>query len=162
MRIAVVAGNPKPRSRTLAAALLVAEALAGAPPAAAIDVVDLGPGLLGWGDPAVAAAIEQLQRADAVVVASPTFKASYSGLLKLFLDQVPANGLAGVCAVPLMLGAAEHHALAPELLLKPVLVELGATCPTRGLYVLDSRHDELSAYAAWLTVAREQLAGCSR
>ena len=56
-----------------------------------------------------------------------SFKATYTGLLKLFLDQVPSNGLSGVVAVPLMLGAGPGHAMAPELLLKPVLVELGAT-----------------------------------
>jgi FMN reductase len=37
-----------------------------------IDVVDLGAGLLGWGDPNVAAAREIVKSADSLVVASPT------------------------------------------------------------------------------------------
>lgn len=44
----VVVGNPKPMSRTRAAAELVAEMLTGTGPEQVIDVVDLGAGLLSW------------------------------------------------------------------------------------------------------------------
>ena len=78
-----------------------------------------------------------------MVFASPTFKATYTGLLKLFLDQFAGGeGLRGVTAVPLMLGAGPAHALAPDIFLKPVLVELGATTPAPGLYQLDSTYTE--------------------
>lgn len=92
-----------------------------------------------------------------MIFASPTYKASYTGLLKLFLDQFPSNGLAGVVAVPLMLGAGLGHLLAPELLLKPVLVELGATCPTRGLYLLDSDYQNSDLLETWLVTAQPQI-----
>ena len=49
-----------------------------------------------------------------------------------------------------MLGAGPAHALAPELTLRPVLTEIGASCTVRGLYVLDARHDDPAAYADWL------------
>jgi FMN reductase len=48
-----------------------------------------------------------------------------------------------------MLGAGPTHALAPELLLKPVLVELGATVPVQGLYLLDGTADEPESSAKW-------------
>lgn len=141
MKVAVVAGNPKPKSRTLQAAELVVEALTGSGPETVVDVVGLGAGLLGWGDEAVAAAVRTVAGSDLVVVASPTFKATYSGLLKLFLDQfATGDGLRDVVAVPLMLGAAPFHAMAPELLLKPLLVELGAACPAPGLFLLDGTY----------------------
>ncbi|GAA0999853.1 NAD(P)H-dependent oxidoreductase [Acrocarpospora macrocephala] len=157
MNTVVLVGNPKPASRTLAAARLVAQLLTGSPPDAVVDVVGLGAELLRPGGPAVAAAIRTVRAATLAVVASPTYKASYTGLLKLFLDQLPPDGLRGVAAVPMMLGAGPDHALAPELLLKPVLVELGATCPTRGLYVLDHRYDDPLAIEPWLGPARDQL-----
>lgn len=157
MDIAVVVGNPKPGSRTLEAGRLVAERLTGEPPDVVVDVVELGAGLLGWGDPAVAAAVGSVRSSSIVLFASPTYKATYTGLLKIFLDQFPSDGLAGVVAVPLMLGAGPAHALAPELLLKPVLVELGATCPTRGLYLLDSNFAGDEVLEAWLSVARPQV-----
>ncbi len=159
--IAVV-GNPKPRSRTRAAAELVVERLTGAPPDVVVDVIDLGAGLLGWGDPAVGAAVEALEAADVAVVASPTYKATYTGLLKLFLDQVGTGDLAGVVAVPLMLGGGPTHYLAPELLLKPVLVELGATAPTRGLYLVEKSWDDPAALDPWLATAAPQVAAARR
>jgi len=155
----VVVGNPKPRSRTYEAAVLVAERLSGAAPDRVIDVIDLGAGLLGWGDEAVAEAVSAVCASSLVVVASPTYKATYTGLLKLFLDQVPTDGLAGVHAVPVMLGAGPGHAMAPELLLKPVLVELGATCPTRGLYLLDSAWSDPAVLDPWVERAGVQLGG---
>ena len=79
--------------------------------------------------------------ADLVIVACPTFKGTYTGLLKLFLDRFAVDGIRGV-AVPMMLGAGAQHALAPELSLRPVLTAIGATMPSRGLYVLDTKYDD--------------------
>jgi len=155
--IAVV-GNPKPHSRTRAAAELVVERLTGAPPDRVVDVIDLGAGLLGRGDAAVDEAVSALRESELAVVASPTFKATYTGLLKLFLDHIDTGDLAGVVAVPLMLGGGPGHALAPELLLKPVLVELGATAPTSGLYLLDKAWDDPATLDPWLAVAGPQVA----
>ena len=100
-----------------------------------------------------------MKAADLLVVASPTYKATYTGLLKLFLDRFGAGSLAGVTAVPLMLGGDLRHSLAPEAFLKPVLAEIGASSPTRGLFLLDSDADTdwADALAEWLVVARTQL-----
>lgn len=148
MSIVVVAGNPKPGSRTLDAGVRLATALTGREPDHVIDVISLGAGLLGWGDKDVAAAVSTVSEAALVVFASPTFKATYTGVLKLFLDQfATGDGLRDVVAVPLMLGAGPAHALAPDLLLKPVLVELGATTPAPGLYLLDSTYTTDNAIA---------------
>jgi FMN reductase len=153
-RVAVLVGNPKPASRTRDAAVHLAAALTGVAPDLVVDLAELGPALLDWTDGSVDAVVERLRSADLLVVASPTYKASYTGLLKVFLDRFPPGGLRGVVAVPLMLGAGPAHALAPELLLRPVLTEVGATVPVPGAYVLDSAHDDPTAYDAWLAAAR--------
>lgn len=155
-RTAVVVGNPKPQSRTLAAAVHVARELTGAEPDLVVDLATLGPVLLDWKDPAVADLVAEVGGADLVIVASPTFKGTYTGLLKLFLDRFAVDGLRGV-AVPVMLGAGGQHALAPELSLRPVLTEIGATVPSRALYVLDTRYDDPGAYTDWLAVARPRI-----
>ncbi len=154
MSVAVVVGNPKPASRTLDAATRLAERIGDGQPAPVIDLVSLGPGLLAWGDPATAEAVEAVRSSRAVVFASPTYKATYTGLLKLFLDQFPSSGLNSVVAFPVMLGGAWQHYLAPEVFLKPVLVELGATCPVRGLFLLDSDYEEPDGLADWVEQAR--------
>lgn len=157
MSVVVVVGNPKPRSRTWQAAQLVAEELTGRAADHTVDLADLGAGLLDWTDTAVAHAVAVVSAAELVVVASPTYKATYTGLLKLFLDRFPAGSLAGVTAVPLMIGGDWRHSLAPEAFLKPVLAELGASSPTRGLFLLDSDYAESDALAGWLELARRQL-----
>ncbi|WP_157249268.1 NAD(P)H-dependent oxidoreductase [Nonomuraea typhae] len=154
--LVTVVGNPRPASRTAAAARTLAAKLA-QPPGPVVELAELGPALLAAGDPRVEAALAAVRAAEVVIVASPTFKATYTGLLKVFLDLLPADALAGVVAVPLMVGAGPAHALAPELLLKPVLVELGATCPTRALYVLESDYDKEEVFDRWLASALPQL-----
>ncbi|HUD36381.1 MAG TPA: NAD(P)H-dependent oxidoreductase [Streptosporangiaceae bacterium] len=157
MSITVVVGNPKPKSRTYHAAHLVAERLAGRPADLSIDLTELGPALLDWSDSRVSELVGAVKASDLVVFASPTYKASYTGLLKLFIDRIAGGALAGVTGIPLMLGGHWQHALAPELLLKPVLVEIGATCPTRGLFLLESDFEGGEVLDAWLERARPQV-----
>jgi FMN reductase len=157
MKSAVVVGNPKAKSRTLDAAVLVVRKLTGTDPDVVLDVVDLGPALLELGNKSVAEAVQLIQGTDMVVCASPTFKATYTGILKLFLDQFPTDGLVGVTAFPIMLGAGPTHAMAPDLLLKPVLVELGAICPAAGLYLIDKTYAEDPRLDAWVARTRSLL-----
>jgi FMN reductase len=149
---AVVVGNPKPASRTLAAAAYVARELSGREADLVVDLAGLGGRLLDWQDADISALVDEVGAADLVVVACPTYKATYTGLLKLFLDRFATDGLSGV-TVPLMLGAGPAHALAPELTLRPVLAEIGGTT-VRGHYVLDSSHDDPAAYTDWLAQIR--------
>ena len=155
--VGVVVGNPKPRSRTYQAALAVAERLSGAQPGLVVDLADFGTGLLDPDDAAVSRAVAEVRALALLVVASPTYKATYTGLLKVFLDRFPSNALSGVVAVPVMLGAGPGHALAPEVHLKPVLVELGASTPTRALYLLDTAYDDPAVLDPWVERWREQV-----
>ena len=151
---AVVVGNPKPASRTLSAATHVARELTGGEPELVVDLATRGASLLDWGSREVAELVGAVGGADLVIAASPTYKGTYTGLLKLFLDRFAGGtGLRGL-AVPLLLGAGPGHALAPELTLRPVLTELGATIPGRGLFVLDSQYDDPAAYEPWLDSTR--------
>jgi len=155
--VTVVVGNPKPRSRTL----VVAEAVATAAMSAAgldssaerltIDLAEHGAELFDWSSPTVRHLADALSASALAVVASPTYKATYTGLLKSFLDWFGQTGLSGVTVIPVMVGAGAQHALAVEVHLRPVLVEIGATVPTRGLYVTEDALDDLpTTIAAWL------------
>jgi FMN reductase len=161
MTVTIVVGNPKPRSRTFRAAELVAERLTGQSPDEAIDLADYGAALFDRADPSLASAAEVVRNSDLVVFASPTYKGSYTGLLKLFLDRFGADELFGVTGVALMLGGDLRHSLAAEVLLKPILVEIGVTCPTRGLFLVDSSYDDPQALDAWAALAERQVAATS-
>jgi FMN reductase len=154
-RIAVVVGNPRPRSRTYESALVLADRLGGAD--LVVDLADHASELFDWSSETVSDLVEQVAGSLVVVVASPTYKATYTGLLKAFLDRFPHQGLGSVTAVPLMLGGSPAHSLAIDHGLRPLLVELGATVPTGGLYVLDSEHDRPEPYDAWFATAEQHL-----
>jgi FMN reductase len=156
-RTGVVVGNPKPGSRTYQAAIRLAAELTGAEPGLAIDLAEFGARLLDWDDAGIAETVAAVRGLDLLVVASPTYKATYTGLLKLFLDRFPNNALDGVVAVPLMLGAGPGHALAPEAYLRPVLSELGASIPARALYLLDSAYADPDAFEPWLSASRDRV-----
>ncbi|MEV4172819.1 NAD(P)H-dependent oxidoreductase [Nonomuraea sp. NPDC049709] len=116
-----------------------------------VDLSALGPHLLSPGSsPGVEVALELVAEASVLVVASPTYKGTYTGLLKSFLDRLPSQALAGKAALPLLVMGDARHALAVEVHLRPLLVELGATVPTPGLAVLESELPRLAeVLAAW-------------
>ncbi|HEY1623768.1 MAG TPA: NAD(P)H-dependent oxidoreductase [Streptosporangiaceae bacterium] len=153
MRIAVVTGNPKPASRTHGVALAVADAL-GSVPDVIVDLAEYAPRLFDWSDEELSSLSASVAGADVAIFASPTYKAAYTGLLKAFLDRYGSNGLAGLVAVPVMTGGGPAHSLAVEVHLRPVLVELGATVPARGLYVTEPELATLdAAVAKWSAAA---------
>jgi FMN reductase len=151
VQIMALSGNPRPQSRTHTLAVTLAGELARVIPdaaAAEIELADLGSRVLDQGDPAAAAAVTQVLAADILVIASPTYKASYSGLLKSFLDRFGTGSLAGKTAVPIMLGGLPGHQLAVNVHFTPLLLELGAKVPAGGLFVLESDVPDFATFAA--------------
>jgi FMN reductase len=149
-RVVTLVGNLRTPSRTHRVADAVARAI-GDGQHAQVDLAALGAQILERGDPDVAEALDTIAEADVLVVASPTYKGTYTGLLKAFLDLLGPNALAGVRAVPVMLAAAPDHKLALDVHLTPLLLELGASVPDRGLFVLEAdveRADEIAR--AWV------------
>jgi FMN reductase len=139
MRVAVVVGNPSPRSRTRA----VAHAVAGwicrrydGEIAVDLDVIDYARKIFDSPSEELDALTAAVAKSDVLVVASPTYKGTYTGLLKAFFDRYGNDGLAGVDAVPVMTAGSALHGLAIDHALRPLLVELGASVPTRGLCFL--------------------------
>lgn len=82
--------------------------------------------LADYDDAAIARAVRAVADADAIVIATPIYKASYTGLLKAFLDLLPQDGLAGKLVLPLATGGGHAHTLALDYALRPVLHALGA------------------------------------
>ncbi|MET8052584.1 NADPH-dependent FMN reductase [Streptosporangium sp. NPDC005286] len=150
MSIVTVVGNPRPGSRTHGVAISAAEAVArriGDQEASeVVDLAVLAPLLFAPETaPEVKAALELLAGADVLVVASPTYKATYTGLLKAFLDRLPSGALASAVALPLLVMGDARHSLAVEVHFRPLLVELGAVVPTPGLALLESQLADLDA-----------------
>jgi len=89
--------------------------------------------------PQILAAIAAVQAADLVVVATPIYKAAYSGLLKTFLDLLPQDALRGKTVLPLATGGSAAHLLALDYALRPVLAALGARHVLDGVFATDAQ-----------------------
>ena len=159
--LVTVTGNPKAGSRTLSAAVALGAALtdrfrsdAGVDldpaPAGPIDLATIADGLLApWRlSPAAVEATETVRSASVLVLATPTYKASYTGLLKLFLDTFPAGSLAGTVVVPLTVAGGPAHRHLADLQLRPVLGELGAALPAPSLLLEEADLADLPAVVA--------------
>lgn len=160
LKVSAVIGNPKHQSRTAQIAETLVTSLL-APDRYKLTVVDLADHagqLFDWPSDDMAALNQDVAESDLIVVASPTYKATYTGLLKAFLDRYPNLGLRGVVAIPVMTGADLRHAMGPEVNLRPLLVELGAIVPTHGLYFVMEQMDEMETIVAkWADEARARL-----
>ncbi|MCG7421756.1 NAD(P)H-dependent oxidoreductase [Micrococcus sp. ACRRV] len=136
--IAVVSGGIGDPSQTRKLADRLARASADALSAAGvvpeIHVVslrelatDLGAGMVTTArSPALLDAVAQVEHTDAVIAVSPTFKASYSGLFKSFVDLIDDEALVGV---PVLLGATggtARHSLMIDQAMRPLFAYLKA------------------------------------
>jgi len=87
---------------------------------------------------AIRRALEEIAAADGLIVATPIYKASYTGVLKALLDVLPQSGFAGKAVLPLATGGTLAHLLAVDYALRPVLTALGARHVAQGAFLLDS------------------------
>ncbi len=103
---------------------------------ALIDLAALpADGLLGRGaSPEVEAALRQVAAARIVVAGTPIYRATYSGLLKVFFDLLPQDSLAGKVGVPIAIGHGLAHSLALDHGLRPLFASLGAVVVANGTY----------------------------
>jgi FMN reductase len=88
-------------------------------------------------DPAISEALERVSRADGIVLATPTYKASFSGLLKTFLDLLPQYGFTHKVVLLLATGGSVAHLLVLDYALRPVAHSLGARHVVQSFFLLD-------------------------
>ncbi len=92
-----------------------------------VDLATRDPsGLLGLGEDAeVTALLDEVARADALVLVSPIYRATYSGLLKVLFDQLPTESLRGVACVLAATAASPGHFLALDTGFRALVASLG-------------------------------------
>jgi FMN reductase len=106
-----------------------------------IDLSQLGAeGLLGrQHDEAVERAVTAASNAQVLIVASPVYRATYSGALKAFFDRFPPQGLAGTAVVLVATAAIAEHFLALDTGARALIASLeGWTVPA----VVYATHDD--------------------
>lgn len=153
--LVVLTAGTAPSSRIRAVAAAFAVELAGRLPRPPVwrDVVDLTeyvPDLVGVPSAGVAELVETVVAADVVVLATPVSRASYTGVLKLFLDRLPDAALDGTVVVPVTLSREPAERQAADLQLRPVLSSLGASLPVASFLADEAELEDIAVLAdAW-------------
>jgi FMN reductase len=142
-KLVAIAGSPTPHSRTkqLVAEVLgrIAQETGGS--ASIVDIADLVSCLMARSReeaaPSLADALQSVEQADLLVVGSPVYKGSYTGLFKHFMDLVDYKSLVGVPVALLATGGSDRHALVIDHQLRPLFGFFNAhTLPT-GVFLSD-------------------------
>jgi FMN reductase len=74
-----------------------------------------------------------------LIVATPVYKAAYTGALKAVLDILPHQALRNKTVLPIATGGSLAHLLVLDYALKPVLGALGASDILQGVYATDGQ-----------------------
>ncbi|MDX2272484.1 MAG: NADPH-dependent FMN reductase [Cyanobacteriota bacterium] len=90
-----------------------------------------------YNSPAILSANERVIQAKGVIIATPIYKTTYTGVLKTYLDLLPQASLAGKIVLPIATGGTLAHLLAIDYSLKPVLYALGSRHILQGVYIVD-------------------------
>jgi FMN reductase len=86
----------------------------------------------------VDSALGNVSQATIIVASTPVYRATYSGLLKVFFDLLPLNGLVGKTAIPIATGGSPAHQLVIDHGLRPLFASVGAITTPTGVYGTDS------------------------
>ena len=94
---------------------------------------------------AVQDAIDTVLTSDGLIAASPTYKASYSGLFKQFFDVIDESALENLPTVVAATGGSPRHSLVLETAMRPLLSYLKALVLPLGIYAAseDWGHNDL-------------------
>ena len=145
----VIGAATKP-GRLAAAVRATAGELAAPHPDAVVSVIDLGevqPAICDGRaedeyDERTRAALAEVAAADAVVLASPVYRASITGTLKNFLDLIPVTSLQGKPVGIIGMGGSQHHHLGVEGHLRDVLAWFGALVAPTAVYLTSDDFSE--------------------
>jgi FMN reductase len=143
MDTSLVAVNASPSTTSRTHAL----AAAGVELAGAGRVVDLGEldasALLGRSrDPRVDSLLQELPSTPCLLLVTPVYRATYSGLLKVVLDQLPPDALAGTACILAATGASPAHMLSLDTGLRPVVASLGGWSVPTTVYAVHGDFDD--------------------
>ena len=90
--------------------------------------------LTGFANDALQAALDEVAEADGVVVVSPVYAASYSGLFKTFVDALEPDSLEGVPVLLAATAGTARHSLVIDHALRPLFAYLRAVPVPTGVF----------------------------
>lgn len=144
LRAIGISGSPSSTSRSRLLVQRVLERMAGA--GVRTHLLDLGDlpaeALLGRAQHEdVAQALAELAAARVLVVGTPIYRATYTGLLKVFFDLLPPDALRGTVTLPIATGGSPAHLLMIDHGIRPLIASLGGLTTATAIYATPADFD---------------------
>lgn len=104
-----------------------------------LDAVELMQGRYDGGSVMAAAAL--VGEAEGIILGTPVYRASFSGVLKAFLDVLPQGAFGGKVVLPVAVGGSPAHTLMIDYALRPVCAALSAYHVLPGVYLIENQFE---------------------
>lgn len=118
--------------------------------------------LTGFANQHLRPVLDQLEAADGLILVSPTFTASYSGLFKSFIDIVDPESVRDKPVLLAATGGTERHSLVLEHALRPLLAYLHAVVVPTAVYAASADWGTDTDLTRRITRAAGELATAAR
>lgn len=150
MKLVGLSGSPTERSKTLIAVEKAVEYAAETYPSISTEVLnirDYDVQFCDGRDPSQyegdsRTVIDKIVEADGLIIGTPMYRASYTGMLKNVFDLIPNDALHGKPVGLIATGGSDHHFLAIEHELKPVIGFFQGVALPGAVYAKDEHYSD--------------------
>ncbi len=166
MKLIGLSGSPTERSKTLLAIEKAVEHVNDAHPSVETEIVnvrDYDVRFCDGRDPAkyegdTRKVIDKIVEADALIVGTPMYRATYTGILKNVFDLIPNDAIHGKPVGIVATGGSDHHFLAIEHELKPLIGFFQGLALPGGVYAKNEDYENGTLVSEGVIRSLQQLA----
>ncbi|MFD1955428.1 NADPH-dependent FMN reductase [Paenibacillus thailandensis] len=91
----------------------------------------------------IRAAHAKVEEAAGIIIASPVYKTTYTGVLKTYIDLLPQKGFKDKIAAAFFVGGTVSHLLSIDYALKPLLASMGTKCFAENVFAADNQIERI-------------------
>ncbi|GIO59756.1 NADPH-dependent FMN reductase [Paenibacillus cineris] len=113
---------------------------------AIIDVSSLPPADLmhaNFNSRLILSAHAKVEEASGIIIASPVYKTTYTGVLKAYVDLLPQNGFKDKIVAAFFVGGTISNLLSIDYALKPLLASMGTKSFAENVFAIDSQIERI-------------------
>lgn len=96
-----------------------------------------------FGSKAILEANAQVAEATGIIIVSPVYKTTLTGLVKAYIDLLPQKGLEHKIVATYLVGATISNLLSIDYGVKPILASMGAHCFAKNVFAVDHQIERI-------------------
>ncbi|WP_017688380.1 NADPH-dependent FMN reductase [Paenibacillus sp. PAMC 26794] len=142
-KITIISGSPNEKSRVNGVVNYAKETLEQSGcEVSMIEVYSLPPEDLmhaNFNSKPIQSANAKVEEAAGIIIASPVYKTTYTGVLKAYLDLLPQKGFKDKIVAAYFVGGTISNLLSIDYALKPLLASMGCKCFAENVFAVDNQ-----------------------